>query len=162
MLEKVIQKILFKKVMDNGEKKDAEYIKNMELTKPQGDVIHKGYEFQYLENIAAAARMMNMSKTNASLYNRCEASYTLYYEDRIYLNNYKKQGIYITYEQLADCKRNGNVKFNKGRGIVKLKLEDNSKWQMFVCGADKDRDKEQVITNEIKELINQKCGIQII
>lgn len=31
MLEKVIQKILFKKVMDNGEKKDAEYIKNMEM-----------------------------------------------------------------------------------------------------------------------------------
>ena len=102
MIEHIIQKILFHSYMDHAEKKDAEYIKNMELSEIEDNAIYIGYEYQYLENVAAAARMMRMSKTNASLYNRCIASYTFYYEDHIYLNNYKKQGISITYDQLAD------------------------------------------------------------
>ena len=115
-----------------------------------------------MENVAALARMMSISKLNASMYDRCVASYTLYFEDYIYLNNYKKDGIRIAYQQLAECKKNGNLKYNKGRGIASVKLDNKEKYLMFVCGSDKNREKEQEITKQIADLLEQKCGVQIV
>lgn len=161
MLQKLLTKALTKAVMDHAEKKDQEFIENHTLEQPEEGVVFKGYEYQYLENLAAAARLMKMSKTNASVYNRVVASYTLYYDECIYLNNYKKDGMKITYQQLAECKNSGNLKYNPGRGIVTLKI-NKEKYLMYVCGADKDRAKEQEVTGQIAAFLQQKCGVQIV
>lgn len=67
MLQSILTKLLTKKALDSGAKKDQEFIENYSLEKPEDDVIFKGYEYQYLENLAAASRMMGWSKTNSSV-----------------------------------------------------------------------------------------------
>lgn len=162
MLEKLIERLLFGFVMDRAEKADQKFIENHNEEQLQENVIFKGYEYQYLENLAASARMMKMCKTNTFMYKTCLASYTLYFEDHVYLNNYKKEGLNLTYQQLAEHKRNGNLKFNRGRGIVTIKLENKQKYLMYVCGSDKDRDKEPEITKQIAEFLKLKCGVDIL
>lgn len=161
MLEAILKKILFniamKKAMARAEKKDKEFIENYTSEQTDENVIFKGYEYQYLENLAAASRMVAKS-----VYERVVSSYTLYYEDYLYLNNYKKEGKNITYQQLAECKKSGNFKYNKGRGIVTIKLDDKQKYQMFVCGSDTDRTKETEITEQIADFLQKKCGMQIV
>jgi len=161
MLQSLLTKVLTKVVLGQMEKKDQKFIENYTIEQPEESVVFKGYEYQFLENLAAGARMMKMSKTNASVYYRVAESYTLYYDEYIYLNNYKKEGIKITYQQLAECKNSGGLKYNPGRGIVKLKLGKN-KYLMYVCGADKDRVKEQEITKQIAAFLQQKCGVKIV
>jgi len=161
MLQKLLTRALTKAVLDHAEKKDQEFIENYSLEQPEEAVVFKGYEYQYLENLAAGARLMKMSKTNASVYYRVVESYTLYYDECIYLNNYKKEGRKITYQQLAECKNSGNLKYNPGRGIVTLKL-NKDKYLMYVCGADKDRVKEQEITGQIAAFLQEKCGVKIV
>ncbi len=88
MLQSILTKVLTKAALDYGQKKDEEFIENYSIEQPDETVVFKGYEYQYLENLAAAARMMKISKTNASLYYRVLEFYTLYYDDCICLNNY--------------------------------------------------------------------------
>ena len=158
MLERLLARKLTQIALDHAEKKDQEFIENFTIEQPEESVVFKGYEYQYLENIAAATRMR---KTSPSVYNRVAASYTLFYDDCIYLNNYKKDGLKITYQQLAECKNSGNLKYNPGRGIVTLKM-NKSKYLMYVCGADKDRVKEQEITGQIAAFLQNKCGVKIV
>lgn len=157
MIEKILQKLLFGIVMDRMEKKDKKFIENCEEETLEEGVVFKGREYQYFENLAAAARM-----AGSSPYQRYLQSYTLHYDDYIYLNNYKKEGVKLTYQQLAECKRNGKTKYNKGRGMVLIKLENKQKYWMFVCGSDKDREKEPEITRQIAAFLQQKCGTTIV
>lgn len=157
MLEAILKRILFNTMMARAAKKDKEFMEKYTSEEMDENVIFKGYEYQYLENLAAASRMVAKS-----VYERVVASYTLYYEDCLYLNNYKKKGKHITYQQLAECKKNGYFKYNKGRGIVTIKLDDKHKYQMFVCGSDTDRTKEAEISRQIADFLQQKCGMQIV
>ena len=116
MLEAILKKLLFGWAMSIAEKKDKKFIENYRQEQNEAGVIFKGRESDYLENLAAAAR------TFGNLYDIVSSSYTLYYDDYIYLNNYKKEGLRITYTQLAEYKKNGDFKYNRGRGIVTLML----------------------------------------
>lgn len=156
MLEAILKKLLFGWAMSRAEKKDKKFIENYTQEQNEEGVIFKGRESDYLENLAAAARMVG------NMYDIVSSSYTLYYEDYIYLNNYKKEGLRITYAQLAECKKNGGFKYNKGRGIVTLKMQDKKKYLMYVCGSDTDRIKEAEITKQIASFLQEKCGLQIV
>lgn len=156
MLEAILKKLLFGWVMNRMEKKDKKFIENYTQEQNEDGVVFKGRERDYLENLAAASRMLG------NMYNIVSSSYTLYYEDSLYLNNYKKEGLRITYTQLAECRKNGGFKYNKGRGIVTLKLQGKKKYLMYVCGSDKDRTKEAEITNQIASFLQEKCGLQIV
>lgn len=105
-----------------------------------------------MKNLAAAARMVG------KMYDMVNESYTLYYDSYLYLNNYKKEGIRISYTQVAECKRNGNLKYRKGRGIVTLKFENKKKYLMYVCGSDTDRTKETEITEQIAAFCVKSAG----
>lgn len=156
MLEKILQKLLFRWAMDRAEKKDKKFIENYQQEQTEEGVIFKGRELNFLENLAAAKRMVG------NMYDMVSASYTLYYDTYIYLNNYKKEGLRISYQQLLDCKKNGNFKYRKGRGIVTLKLEGKKKYLMYVCGSDTDRAKEPEITAQIAAFLKEKCGADIV
>lgn len=156
MLEALLKKLLFNWAMDRAEKKDKKFIENYTQEQNEEGVVFKGREKDYLENLAAAARMLG------NMYDIVSSSYTLYYEDYIYLNNYKKEGMKITYRQLAECKKNGGFKYRKGRGIVTLKLEGKKKYLMYVCGSDTDRIKEAEITEQIATFLEGKCGLNIV
>ncbi len=155
MLEAILKELLFGWAMSRAEKKDKKFIENYTQEQNEDGVIFRGRERDYLENLAAAARMFG------NMYNIVKSSYTLYYEDYLYLNNYKKEGLRITYDQLAECRRNGGFKYNKGRGIVTLKLQ-GKKYLMYVCGSDTDRTKEAEITMQIASFLQEKCGVQIV
>lgn len=156
MLEALLKKLLFGWAMNRAEKKDKKFIENYTQEQNEEGVVFKGRERDYLENLAAAARMLG------NMYDIVSSSYTLYYEDYIYLNNYKKDGMKITYSQLAECKKNGGFKYRKGRGIVTLKLDSGKKYLMYVCGSDTDRAKEAEITAQIAGFLQEKCGVQIV
>ncbi len=156
MLEKILQKLLFRWAMDRAEKKDKKFIENYQMEEPEEDVIFKGRELNFLENLAAAKRLVG------NMYDIVSASYTLYYDTYIYLNNYKKEGLRISYQQLLDCKNSGKFKYRKGRGIVTLKLEGKKKYLMYVCGSDTDRAKESEITAQIAAFLKEKCGTEIV
>ncbi len=156
MIEKILQKLLFGWVMDRAEKKDKKFIENYQQEETEEGVIFKGRELNFLENLAAAKRMVG------NMYDIVNASYTLYYDTYIYLNNYKKEGLRISYQQLLDCKNSGNFKYRKGRGIVTLKLEGKKKYLMYVCGSDTDRAKEPEITAQIAAFLKEKCGAEIV
>lgn len=156
MLEAILKKLLFSWAMGRAEKKDKKFIENYTQEQNEEGVVFKGRERDYLENLAAAARMFG------NTYDIVSSSYTLYYEDYLYLNNYKKEGLRITYTQLAECKKNGGLKYNKGRGIVTLKMQGKKKYLMFVCGSDTDRTKEAEITQQIASFLQEKCGLQIV
>lgn len=156
MLEALLKRLLFGWAMDRAEKKDKKFIDNYTQEQNEEGVVFKGREKDYLENLAAAARMLGY------MYDMVSSSYTLYYDDYIYLNNYKKEGLKITYSQLAECKKNGGFKYRKGRGIVTLKLDNGKKYLMYVCGSDTDRAKEAEITEQIAAFLQDKCGVQIV
>lgn len=156
MLETILKKLLFGWLMDRAEKKDKKFIENYQQEETEEGVIFKGRELNFLENLAAAKRLAG------NMYDIVSASYTLYYDTYIYLNNYKKEGLRITYQQLLDCKNSGNLKYNKGRGIVTLKLDGKKKYLMYVCGSDTDRTKEPEITAQIAAFLKEKCGTEII
>ena len=156
MLEALLKRLLFGWAMDRAEKKDKKFIENYTQEQNEEGVVFKGREKDYLENLAAAARMLG------NMYDIVSSSYTLYYEDYIYLNNYKKEGLKITYSQLAECKKTGGFKYRKGRGIVTLKLEGKKKYLMYVCGSDTDRSKEAELTEQIAAFLQEKCGLQIV
>ena len=46
--------------------------------------------------------------------------------------------------------------------MVLIKLENKQKYWMFVCGSDKDREKEPEITRQIAAFLQQKCGTTIV
>lgn len=156
MLEAILKKLLTKWALKRAEKKDQKFIENFKPEENEADVVFKGRERDYLENLAAAARMVG------KMYDIVSSSYTLYFDTYLYLNNYKKEGLQITYQQLLDCKKSGNLKYNKGRGIVTLKLDGKKKYLMYVCGSDKDRTKEAEITEQIAAFLKEKCGTDIV
>ena len=155
MLEAILKKVLFHWFMDRAEKKDKKFIENYQPEETGEGVVFKGRELNFLENLAAAKRLVG------NMYDMVSASYTLYYDTYIYLNNYKKEGLRISYQQLLDCKNNGKFKYRKGRGIVTLKLEGKKKYLMYVCGSDTDRAKEPEITAQIAAFLEEKCGTKI-
>lgn len=156
MLEAILKKILTNWALKRAEKKDKEFIENYTPEETEEGVVFKGRELNFLENLAAAKRLVG------NMYKMVSASYTLYYDNYIYLNNYKKEGLRISYAQLAECKRNGKFSYRKGRGIVTLKLEDKKKYLMYVCGSDTDRAKEVEITKQIAAFLKEKCGMDIV
>jgi hypothetical protein len=156
MLEAILKKILTNWALKRAEKKDKEFIENYTPEETEEGVVFKGRELNFLENLAAAKRLVG------NMYKMVSASYTLYYDTYIYLNNYKKEGLRISYAQLAECKRNGKFSYRKGRGIVTLKLEDKKKYLMYVCGSDTDRAKEPEITAQIAAFLEEKCGTKIV
>ena len=156
MLEAILKKLLTNWALKRAEKKDKKFIENYQQEETEEGVIFKGRELNFLENLAAAKRLVG------NMYDMVSASYTLYYDTYIYLNNYKKEGMLISYQQLLDCKRSGNFKYRKGRGIVTLKLEGKKKYLMYVCGSDTDRAKEPEITAQIAAFLKEKCGTDIV
>ena len=89
-------------------------------------------------------------------------SYTLFYEDHIYLNNYGREGVSITYEELANYIKSVRYENDKVYGFVTLKLENDYEYDMFVFGAHKDKKKELEIRKQIKEFVNRKCGMKVL
>ncbi len=156
MLEAILKRLLFGWAMSRAEKKDKKFIENYVQEQKEEGVIFWGRERDYLENLAAAKRMVG------NMYDIVSASYTLYYDTYLYLNNYKKEGVKLTYQQLLECKKNGNLKYKKSRGIVTLKLEGKKKYLMYVCGSDTDRTKEAEITEQIAAFLKEKCGMEIV
>ena len=58
MLEAILKKLLFGWAMSRAEKKDKKFIENYTQEQNEEGVIFKGRERDYLENLAAAARMV--------------------------------------------------------------------------------------------------------
>jgi len=76
------------------------------------------------------------------------------------MNNYKKEGVKLTYQQLLECKKNDNLKYKKSHGIIPLKLEGKKKYLMNVCGSDTDRTKKAEIMEQKAAFLKVKCGME--
>ncbi len=131
----------------------------MKKKKLMDSALFEGHEVRYLLNLEAAENFRQMG--NKAVYERTVEAFTMYFEENLILNNYKREPRTISYYELATCKREKKFKFIPGRGMAKIRLSDGSKWWLYVSCYDREGDNEMQ-TRALWKHINEHCGMEVM